>query len=124
MSDRQGGPAGEQPLGASAERTTDGDLDVAQSRRILVELQQKLESLPAIEQAKGILMARFSLDAQRAFSLLVRWSQVNNLKLRAVSDSLVGAADDAAALDRTIQSLQQRTTRDAVPHRTDREGRP
>ena len=124
MSDRQGGSAGDQPRGASADRTTDGDLDVVQSRRILVELQQKLESLPAIEQAKGILMARFSLDAQRAFSLLVRWSQVNNLKLRAVSDSLVGAADDAAALDRTIQSLQQRTTRDAVPHRTDRDGRP
>ena len=124
MSERRGDPAGDLPYGASAERKTDDDLDVAQSRRILLELQQKLESMPAIEQAKGILMARFSLDAQRAFSLLVRWSQVNNVKLRAVSDSLVAAADDAAALDRTIQSLQQRTTRDAVPRRTEREGRP
>jgi hypothetical protein len=121
MSDRHGDPAGDQPRGAFADPTT--DLDVAQSRRILLELQQKLESMPAIEQAKGILMARFSLDAQRAFSLLVRWSQVNNVKLRAVSDSLVAAADDAAALDRTIQSLQ-RTPRDAVPRRTEREGRP
>jgi hypothetical protein len=124
MSDRHGDPAGDQPRGAFADPATDADLDVAQSRRILLELQQKLESMPAIEQAKGILMARFSLDAQRAFSLLVRWSQVNNVKLRAVSDSLVAAADDAAALDRTIQSLQQRTLRDAVPRRTEREGRP
>lgn len=124
MSDRHGDPVGDQPfLGSSADLTTDGDIDLAQSRRILGELQQKLESMPAIEQAKGILMARFSLDAQRAFSLLVRWSQVNNVKLRAVSDSLVSAAGDAAALDRTIDALQQRTPRAAVPHRAEREGR-
>jgi hypothetical protein len=124
MTDRQGVPAGDQPRGSSAEPTTDGELDIAQTRRTLLELQQKLESLPAIEQAKGILMARFSLDAQRAFSLLVRWSQLNNVKLRTVSDSLVRAADDAAALDQTIDGFQQRTTRDTVPRRTGGEGRP
>jgi hypothetical protein len=124
MSDRHGEPGGDQSRGAFADPTTDADLDVSQSRRILLELQQKLESMPVIEQAKGILMARFSLDAQRAFSLLVRWSQVNNVKLRTVCDSLVAAADDAAVLDGTIQSLQQRTTGDAVPRDTEREGRP
>jgi hypothetical protein len=124
MSERQGGPAGDQPRpGLSADPTSDGEFDVAQSRRILVELQQKLESMPAIEQAKGILMARFSLDAPRAFNLLVRWSQVNNVKLRAVSDLLVGAADDPAALDRTIEGLQQHTPRGAAQRRSQREGR-
>jgi hypothetical protein len=124
MSSRHGGPAGGQPRPApSGDLAAARELDPAQTRQILAELQQKLESLPTIEQAKGILMARFSLDAERAFSLLVRWSQVNNLKLRSISDALVDAADDAATLDRTIDRLQQRTPQDAAPRPEQVEGR-
>jgi len=78
-------------------------------QEIVDQLQRKLESLPTIEQAKGILMARFSLDADTAFTLLVRWSQFHNLKLRAVSASLVDAAATPGALDALIDGLQSRT---------------
>jgi AmiR/NasT family two-component response regulator len=41
-----------------------------------------------IGQAKGILMERYKIDAQRAFSLLVRVSQHSNRKLRDVAIEL------------------------------------
>jgi hypothetical protein len=104
MTSRQGVPGDGGPRPGTSD-----DLDPEQVRRVLGELQQKLESLPVIEQAKGILMARFHLDAERAFSLLVRWSQAHNVKLRAVSDLLVSAAGDAEALGQRIELLQGHT---------------
>ena len=117
MTYRQGVPSGQQPRPGASE-----DLDPEQVRRVLGELQQKLESLPTIEQAKGILMARFHLDADRAFSLLVRWSQAHNIKLRAISDILVGAAGDAEALGEMIEVLQGRISQNAGSRRTESEG--
>jgi len=81
--------------------------ELTTSQQVLAQLQQKIESLPTIEQAKGILMARFSLDAETAFTLLVRWSQATNVKLRAISASLVEAAGTPGALDTLIDALQQ-----------------
>lgn len=43
-----------------------------------------------IGQAKGILMERYQIDAQRAFALLVRVSQDGNRKLRDVATELAG----------------------------------
>jgi len=83
--------------------------DLSDPFRTLAQLQQKLASLPTIEQAKGILMARFSLEPDAAFALLVRWSQVNNLKLRTVSARLTAAASDPAGLQHLVEALQQRT---------------
>jgi GAF domain-containing protein len=42
-----------------------------------------------IGQAQGILMERFDLSADQAFAVLLRYSQDNNVKLRAVADRLV-----------------------------------
>ena len=72
-----------------------------------MQLQQKLDSLPTIEQAKGILMARFDLDADTAFTLLVRWSQATNVKLRVICTSLVESPGRPGALDALIDALQQ-----------------
>jgi hypothetical protein len=93
----------------------DPSAELSPSQETLAQLQRKIESLPTIEQAKGILMARFSLDADTAFALLVRWSQVNNLKLRTVSASLVEAATTAGALEELIDRLQRRTATAATP---------
>lgn len=81
--------------------------DLSTAQQALAQLQQKMESLPTIEQAKGILMARFSLDADMAFSLLVRWSQANNLKLRTISLALVEAARHPQGLAGLIDELQR-----------------
>jgi GAF domain-containing protein len=42
-----------------------------------------------IGQAQGILMERFDLDADRAFAVLVRYSQNKNIKLRIVAETLI-----------------------------------
>src|SRR5664279_791156 len=54
-------------------------------------LQCRLATMPAIEQAKGALMAIYGLTDQAAFDLL-RWhSQQNNIKLRDLAARLTAA---------------------------------
>ncbi|SDY81909.1 GAF domain-containing protein [Geodermatophilus africanus] len=52
-------------------------------------LQKALESRAVIDQAKGILMERYKLTADRAFQLLARTSMNSNRKVRAVAEDLV-----------------------------------
>lgn len=58
----------------------------------LVDLQRWLESMPVIEQAKGILMGHYGIDAQTAFDVLRRWSTHHNIKIRTISHQLTAAA--------------------------------
>jgi hypothetical protein len=46
-------------------------------------------SRPTIEQAKGVLMMTYALDAEAAFELLRRYSQRENIKVRDVARSVV-----------------------------------
>ncbi|SDS51046.1 GAF domain-containing protein [Friedmanniella luteola] len=52
------------------------------------QLVAGLATRDLIGQAKGILMERYKIDAQKAFSLLVRASQHRNLKLRDLAAEL------------------------------------
>ncbi len=52
-------------------------------------LQDALASRRMIGQAVGILMERFTIDEDRAFSFLVRTSQDGNIKLRTVAQQIV-----------------------------------
>ncbi len=52
------------------------------------QLRQALHSRDLIGQAKGILMERFSIDADQAFRLLVRASQTSNRKLTEIAEEL------------------------------------
>lgn len=61
----------------------------------LADLRRWLESLPVIEQAKGILMARYLIDADTAFQVLKRWSSHHNIKIRTISRQLTAAATQA-----------------------------
>jgi hypothetical protein len=49
-------------------------------------------SMPVIEQAKGVVMGCYGLDADAAFAVLRRVSSVGNLKLRALAVTVVEAA--------------------------------
>jgi AmiR/NasT family two-component response regulator len=51
-----------------------------------------MESRAAIEQAKGILMARQHCTADDAFDILRRASQRENRKLRDIADEMVRRA--------------------------------
>lgn len=55
-------------------------------------LGRLLRNLPVIEQAKGLLMGYYALDADSAYQLLRRWSQHTNLKLSHIAELLVSAA--------------------------------
>jgi GAF domain-containing protein len=98
--------AGGQRIGAinlygSTERQfSDEDVDVAQlfakhaaaalaAVSLREGLQNALDSRTIIGQAQGVLMERFGVDADRAFSILRRYSQDGNRKLTEVSRSLV-----------------------------------
>ena len=67
-------------------------VDVAQLIEENINLRARLDTLPTIEQSKGILMLRYQIDAETAFSLLRRWSSHTNIKLRHLSRLLVDAA--------------------------------
>jgi GAF domain-containing protein len=54
-------------------------------------LRVALDARTLIGQAQGILMERFGLDAPRAFSVLRRYSQTHNVKLREVAEEVVGS---------------------------------
>jgi AmiR/NasT family two-component response regulator len=48
-----------------------------------------VEDRAVIEQAKGVLMAVYSIDAQAAFDLLSWGSQYTNTELRAMAEQLM-----------------------------------
>lgn len=56
-------------------------------------LKEAVEGRTLIGQAQGILMARFDLDADRAFAVLRRFSQTQNVKLRAVAELVIATGD-------------------------------
>jgi GAF domain-containing protein len=59
------------------------------SARKVENLWQAVDARKRIGQAQGILMERFDLNPEQAFAVLLRYSQDNNIKLRAVADQLV-----------------------------------
>ncbi|HKO90892.1 MAG TPA: GAF and ANTAR domain-containing protein [Polyangiaceae bacterium] len=61
----------------------------ARTSQELAQLQLAMKSRAVIEQAKGILIERYKVDEDMAFTLLSRASQDGNVKLRDVADQLV-----------------------------------
>jgi transcriptional regulator with GAF, ATPase, and Fis domain len=57
-------------------------------------LQEALSTRDLIGQAKGILMQRFGIDAQRAFAMLVQASQQTNRRLADVAEWLATSITD------------------------------
>ncbi|MFI8565603.1 ANTAR domain-containing protein [Rhodococcus sp. NPDC078407] len=57
-----------------------------------VDVEMALARRAPIEQAKGMLMAIHRVDADAAFSMLVRQSQSTNRKLRDIAQELVDRA--------------------------------
>jgi PAS domain S-box-containing protein len=74
-------------------------------------LEGKLATLPAIEQAKGALMATYGLTADAAFALLRFHSQHRNMKIRAIAAQLTTlmstAVTGAEAIARFNRLLDQ-----------------
>ncbi|MBD8605836.1 GAF and ANTAR domain-containing protein [Aeromicrobium sp. CFBP 8757] len=56
-------------------------------------LQNALDSRTIVGQAQGVLMERFDVDADRAFTILRRYSQDGNVKLTDVARALVDSRE-------------------------------
>jgi len=56
---------------------------------VFARLRAKMDSMPVIEQAKGILMAQLSCGPEEAFDLLRQVSQRTNIKLHALAALIV-----------------------------------
>lgn len=52
-------------------------------------LRRAVDARHLVGQAQGILMERYDLDADRAFEVLRRYSQVSNTKLRTIAEQVV-----------------------------------
>ena len=61
--------------------------------RHLDNLWQAIDARKRIGQAQGILMARYGLDEDQAFQLMLRYSQNENRKLRLVAEEIVQARE-------------------------------
>jgi ANTAR domain len=84
-------------------------------------LQAQLASLPVIEQAKGIIMARNSCSEEQAFDALRRASQRKNIKVRDLAAFIVAStARPAGAKPPPAPRAQPARTPRAQPVRTPR----
>ena len=63
--------------------------DTADLQQQIAHLHEKLASQPVIEQAKGMLMQTFGMDADGAFDILRAMSQNCNVKLRTLAHFIV-----------------------------------
>ena len=89
---------------------------VAENARLLREtrdLRDVLESRPVIDQATGILMAMYAVDAGEASRLLCRWSQVHDLRLRELAASVVGRTTSDPRRPEAPQGVLRRAPSDA-----------
>lgn len=59
------------------------------SARQEASLWQAIDARKLVGQAQGILMERFGIDGDKAFTVLRRYSQDNNIKLRDVAQRLI-----------------------------------
>ena len=67
-------------------------------------LGRLLSTVPVIEQAKGLLMGYYGIDAASAYTLLRSWSSRSNVKLTRLSEQVLAAASQPA--DRPFAGLQ------------------
>lgn len=58
----------------------------------LARLLARLETMPVIEQAKGVLIAQTGCDAEHAFAMLRSASQRTNIPVRELAADIVGRA--------------------------------
>jgi len=68
--------------------------EVESLRAEVAGLRAALASRATIDQARGILVARYRISPDQAFRVLVRWSQHRNIRLRTIAETLVGLSHD------------------------------
>lgn len=78
---------GDVPGNVVADLSSSGDVRDLEAE--VAQLRDALVSRASIDQAKGMLMSRYGVDADTAFRILQRWSSVSNIQVREVADTVV-----------------------------------
>jgi hypothetical protein len=81
--------------------------EVEDLRAEVTGLRRALQTQGVIEQAKGMLMMRFGLDADAAFALLVRLSQDHNRKVVAISAAVTDLGRRSRQLAQSVEGLER-----------------
>jgi hypothetical protein len=68
---------------------SEGEDASAKRERMWAETRERVERRALIEQAKGILMFVYGIDADEAFDILRSRSQDDNIKLRLLAEQIV-----------------------------------
>jgi hypothetical protein len=94
-------------------------IDAASEEGVREALEGPAQARAVIEQAKGILIAVYGIDAEAAYHLL-RWhSQHGNVKLRLIAQALVRTFvegdPDATSPKRRVSTFLDRVSRSEVP---------
>lgn len=75
------------------------DLDACQAE--VDDLRAAMRTRPAIDQAKGILMARHGCSPEQAFEMLSKASQRSNRNLHEVAEGIVESVQEDAGHEAT-----------------------
>ncbi|MFJ1971125.1 ANTAR domain-containing protein [Streptomyces sp. NPDC087903] len=67
-------------------------------REELEQLRHALTSRPVIDQARGILMATHAIPSDRAWQILREASQLSNIKLRTIAETVTASTQDDGPL--------------------------
>ncbi|MFD8932409.1 ANTAR domain-containing protein [Streptomyces mirabilis] len=84
-------------------------------RTEISQLKRAMQTRPVIDLARGVLMASFGLNAEDAWSVLVKASQHTNTKLHHLAQELVGAVNGAPLSDRLQQGISAAVTETLNP---------
>ncbi|WP_373864777.1 PAS and ANTAR domain-containing protein [Nocardia pseudovaccinii] len=92
----------------------------AEREALEVRLPELIESRAVIEQAKGVLMRLYGINAEQAFKVLIWRSQETNIKLRVLAEQLIAelatvpAPEPAtrATFDHVLLTLHERIPKD------------
>jgi hypothetical protein len=76
-------------LSATSDVVDDFADELRVSRDEVAQLRDAIESRAPIEQARGMLMMRYGLPADKALHLLLRWSRTQGVELRVLAVALV-----------------------------------
>ncbi|MER7562074.1 ANTAR domain-containing protein [Streptomyces sp. NPDC097941] len=81
-------------------------VDVDQELRLEVDqLRRAMRTRPAIDVARGIVMASFGLSAEDAWTVLVAASQNTNIKMRDLAEELTSAVHGAPVPEQVQQQM-------------------
>ena len=98
--------------GPSAVEFTQGLIgDIEDLRLEVTRLKIALETRAYVDQARGILMHRFGLDADAAFELMTRWALVTDLRIATLAEAMVKLAGGDPLLPPVTPAVARNVTR-------------